>query len=67
MPVVDMHAHLSPEGYKEAIRTKGAWYGLDAGPGEPDSGRFAHGARSVGEITPNHVRRSVPVPLSEPS
>jgi predicted TIM-barrel fold metal-dependent hydrolase len=41
MPVIDMHAHLSPERYKEAIRAGGEWYGLDAGPGELDSGRFA--------------------------
>ena len=66
MPVLDMHAYLSPERYKEAIRTRGEWYGLDAGPGELDSGRFAHGARSVGEIAPDHVKRSVPVPVSEP-
>ena len=41
MPVIDMHAHLSPERYKEAIRTKGEWYGLDAGPGELGHGKFA--------------------------
>lgn len=41
MPVIDMHAHLSPERYKEAIRTRGEWYGLDEGPGELEFGRFA--------------------------
>jgi len=41
MPVIDMHAHLTPERYKEAIRTKGEWYGLDAGAGELDRGGFA--------------------------
>lgn len=41
MPIIDMHAHLSPERYKEAVRTKGDWYGLDAGPGELHQGKFA--------------------------
>jgi len=41
MPVIDMHAHLSPERYKEAVRTKGEWYGLDEGPGELLFGKFA--------------------------
>ncbi len=41
MPVIDMHAHLSPERYKEAIRKEGNWYGLDAGPGELGHGGFA--------------------------
>jgi len=33
MPVIDMHAHLTPQRYKEAIRTEGEWFGLDAGAG----------------------------------
>jgi aminocarboxymuconate-semialdehyde decarboxylase len=41
MPVIDMHAHLTPERYKEAIKTKGEWYGLDARPGELHHGGFA--------------------------
>ncbi|MGI9585969.1 MAG: amidohydrolase family protein [Acidimicrobiia bacterium] len=41
MPIVDMHAHITPEPYKEAIRTRGEWYGLDARPGELDRGGFA--------------------------
>ena len=41
MPVIDMHAHLSPERYKEAVRTRGEWYGLDDGPGELLFGKFA--------------------------
>jgi aminocarboxymuconate-semialdehyde decarboxylase len=41
MPVIDMHAHLSPERYKEAVRTKGEWHGLDEGPGELKFGKFA--------------------------
>lgn len=41
MPVVDMHAHVTPERYKEAIRTEGEWYGLDARAGELDRGGFA--------------------------
>lgn len=41
MPVVDLHAHVTPERYKEAIRTEGMWYGLDAAAGELDRGGFA--------------------------
>lgn len=40
MPVIDMHAHLTPERYKEAIRTRGEWYGLDRTSGEIDRGGF---------------------------
>jgi aminocarboxymuconate-semialdehyde decarboxylase len=40
MPVIDMHAHVTPERYKEAIRTKGEWHGLDAVPGELGLGGF---------------------------
>lgn len=41
MPVIDMHAHLSPERYKEAVRDQGEWFGLDGGPGELHLGKFA--------------------------
>lgn len=41
MPVIDMHAHLTPERYKEAIRTRGYWYGLDGSAGELHHGSFA--------------------------
>jgi len=41
MPVIDMHAHLSPERYKTAIRESGSWLGLDASAGELHHGRFA--------------------------
>ena len=41
MPIIDMHAHLSPERYKDAVRTKGEWFGLDEGPGELLFGKFA--------------------------
>lgn len=41
MAVVDMHAHVTPERYKEAIRSEGRWYGLDASAGELDRGGFA--------------------------
>lgn len=36
-----MHAHVTPERYKEAIRTNGQWYGLDATVGELSRGGFA--------------------------
>ncbi len=41
MPVIDMHAHLTPERFKDAIRTEGHWYGLDAAAGELSKGGFA--------------------------
>ncbi|MFP3914542.1 MAG: amidohydrolase family protein, partial [Actinomycetota bacterium] len=41
MPVIDLHAHVTPERYKDAIRTEGQWYGLDATAGELDRGGFA--------------------------
>ena len=40
MPVIDMHAHVTPERYKQAIRTRGEWYGLDDDPGELGQGGF---------------------------
>ncbi|MGI9599397.1 MAG: amidohydrolase family protein [Acidimicrobiales bacterium] len=42
MPIIDMHAHVTPERYKAAIRTKGHWHGLDDRPGELDRGGFAN-------------------------
>jgi aminocarboxymuconate-semialdehyde decarboxylase len=41
MPVIDLHAHVTPERYKAAIRTEGDWYGLDSTAGELDRGGFA--------------------------
>ena len=41
MPVIDMHAHVTPERYKRAIATEGNWYGLDRVVGELDRGFFA--------------------------
>jgi aminocarboxymuconate-semialdehyde decarboxylase len=40
MPVIDMHAHVTPERYKHAIRERGEWHGLDAVPGELGLGGF---------------------------
>jgi aminocarboxymuconate-semialdehyde decarboxylase len=40
MPVIDMHAHVTPERFKHAIRTKGSWYGLGASAGELGLGGF---------------------------
>ena len=36
MQVVDIHAHVTPDRYKEAIRSHGSWYGLG-----PEVGRRA--------------------------
>jgi aminocarboxymuconate-semialdehyde decarboxylase len=41
MPIIDCHAHHTPERYKKAIREKGEWYGLDATPGELSRGKFS--------------------------
>ena len=46
MPIIDMHAHLSPERYKTAVREHGNWYGLDETVGELHHGGFA---KSVSE------------------
>ena len=40
MPIIDMHAHVTPERYKAAIRDRGEWYGLDAKAGELGLGGF---------------------------
>jgi aminocarboxymuconate-semialdehyde decarboxylase len=40
MPVIDMHAHVTPERYKKAISEHGEWHGLDAVPGELGLGGF---------------------------
>jgi aminocarboxymuconate-semialdehyde decarboxylase len=34
LPVIDTHAHVTPEKYKEAIRRDETWHGLDAIAGE---------------------------------
>lgn len=41
MPTIDMHAHVTPERYKQAIARDGHWYGLDATVGELSRGGFA--------------------------
>jgi len=34
VPVVDLHTHITPEGFKQAIRDHGEWHGLKAKVGE---------------------------------
>ncbi len=41
MPVIDMHAHMTPERYKAGVATSGSWMGLDGRVGELHHGRFA--------------------------
>ncbi len=41
MPIIDMHAHVTPERYKKAIAETGSWYGLDRTIGQIDIGTFA--------------------------
>jgi len=40
MPVVDLHAHWTPNRYREAIAARGEWHGLDAGVGELENSGF---------------------------
>ena len=40
MAIIDMHAHLTPERYKRAIRDSGSWYGLGPKAGELGKGAF---------------------------
>jgi aminocarboxymuconate-semialdehyde decarboxylase len=41
MPVIDLHAHVTPERYKRSIAERGDWHGLDSTAGELDRGGFA--------------------------
>src|SRR5438309_4083610 len=34
LPVIDLHAHLTPERYKAAVRDRGEWHGLTSEVGE---------------------------------
>jgi aminocarboxymuconate-semialdehyde decarboxylase len=43
MAVIDMHAHVTPERYKKAIREQGEWHGLDHVAGELGLGGFDKG------------------------
>ena len=40
---IDMHAHVTPERYKRAIRERGEWHGLDHVAGELGLGGFDKG------------------------
>jgi aminocarboxymuconate-semialdehyde decarboxylase len=41
MPIIDMHAHITPERFKKAIREEGSWYGLEGPTGELGLGGFS--------------------------
>ncbi len=43
MPVIDMHAHVTPERFKRAIEKEGSWYGLPSEQGQLHLGNFAAG------------------------
>ena len=43
MPVVDTHAHVTPERYKKVVRAGDTWHGLDRTAGELGFGRFDQG------------------------
>ena len=43
MPVIDMHAHDTPERFKRAIEKEGSWYGLPSEQGQLNLGNFAAG------------------------
>jgi aminocarboxymuconate-semialdehyde decarboxylase len=40
MPVIDTHAHVTPERYKKVVRAGETWHGLDRTAGELGLGRF---------------------------
>jgi aminocarboxymuconate-semialdehyde decarboxylase len=46
MPVIDTHAHVTPERYKKVVRAGATWHGLDRGAGELGIGGFD---KSLGE------------------
>lgn len=64
MPVIDLHAHVTPERYKEAIRTRGEWYGLDGAAGELDRGGFA---RPLAERLEEMDRFGIDMQLATPT
>ena len=41
MPIIDVHAHVTPERFKQAVAKDGHWYGLEAKVGEIHHGGFA--------------------------
>lgn len=41
MPIIDVHAHVTPERFKQAIADSGTWHGLGADQGQLDTGGFA--------------------------
>jgi aminocarboxymuconate-semialdehyde decarboxylase len=43
MPVIDTHAHVTPERYKKVVRAGETWHGLDRTAGELGLGRFDQG------------------------
>ena len=64
MNVIDMHAHLTPERYKQAIREDGNWFGLDESAGELRNGRFA---QSLDERLTDMDRDGVDVQVITPT
>jgi aminocarboxymuconate-semialdehyde decarboxylase len=64
MPVVDCHAHVTPERYKVAVANRGYWYGLDARAGELHHGGFAN---SIDDRLAEMERLGVDMQLVTPS
>lgn len=64
MPIIDVHAHVTPERYKQAIASEGSWYGLDRAVGEIDRGGFA---QSVDERLANMDSLGVEMQLVSPT
>ncbi|MGH8928132.1 MAG: amidohydrolase family protein [Acidimicrobiia bacterium] len=62
--VVDVHAHLTPQRYKNALRTGQTWHGLDGVPGELGLGGFD---RSVAERIADLDRDGVDLQLISPT
>jgi aminocarboxymuconate-semialdehyde decarboxylase len=41
VPIIDVHAHVTPERFKSAIAAEGTWFGVGPAAGELDRGGFA--------------------------
>lgn len=65
MPVIDMHAHVSPDRYKEAIERDGTWHGLGPVAGELD--RAGYFNRSIAERLEDMDRDGIDAQLVTPT
>jgi aminocarboxymuconate-semialdehyde decarboxylase len=64
VPIIDVHAHVTPERYKKSIAAEGSWYGLGPKVGELDRGGFA---KSVSERLAEMDQLGVDMQLLSPT